>query len=201
MRQNPCATLSISAILLIDILVWLEYSHVEIISSFLLQPHCKSHIRSRRIFTLLQQNFLALKYAENRVVWGYSYIFLLYNPSKWVPISAECLLQLLCPSVRPSIHSSFHLYAWNNSGIQYVSSWHLIPKSCKEKHRTLSLFDSNVENMTVTSYETRMPLCSHLQRHKYSYHPTRKRKKLLLFFTALRWLFFILIHWFNKWRI
>jgi hypothetical protein len=143
---------------------------------------------------------MALKYTEGSVVWYYSYIFLLYNSSKCVRISAECLLQSLYPSVRPSIHSSFHLYAWNNSGIQYVFSWHLILRSCEEKHWALSLFDGNLENTAGTSYETWMPLCSHLQRHKHSYHPTRKRKKLLLFYTALRRLFFILIHCFNKWR-
>jgi hypothetical protein len=67
-----------------------------------LQVHKKSH----RIFTLLQQNFMAWKYTENSVVWDYSYILLLYNSSKFVPISAECLLQSLCPSFRPSTHLS-----------------------------------------------------------------------------------------------
>ena len=53
---------------------------------------------------------MVIKYTENNIVSGYSYIFLLHNSSKVVLFSAKCALQSLCPSVRLLIFPSTYTH-------------------------------------------------------------------------------------------
>ena len=138
---------------------------------------------------------MALKYTENSVVWYYSYIFLLYNSSKCVPISAECLLQSLCPSTYFSTCTHEKTLA-SSTYLRDTWYWEVVKKSIEPFHYLIVIWKIwQALRMKPGCLSARIS-----RRHKHSYHPTRKRKKLLLFYTTMRRVFFILIHCFNKWR-
>jgi len=97
-------------------------------------------------------------------------------------------------SFRPSTHLSFHLYAWHSAYLHDTWYWEVVKEAIEPCHY-LTVIWKIWQTLRMKSG------CISARISKYTnilIISREKRKKLLLFYSALKRLFFILMHCFNK---